>query len=95
LAPGIVATGSPSSPGTASSQASGIIIIIACGRVRPPSVSISTMLSNCAESLLPGTMIGFSRSSPPENLALLSWLRRACIQLVLPRSVLISPLCAM
>jgi glutamate synthase (NADPH/NADH) large chain len=45
--------------------------------------------------LLPGTMIGHSRSRPPENLPLLSWLLRACIQFALPRSVLISPLCAM
>ena len=53
------------------------------------------MLSNCAESLLPGIRIGNNRSSPPENFALRSWLRRACIQFALPRSVLISPLCEM
>ncbi len=45
-----------------------------------------------AESLPPGTMIGYSRSRAPPNLADCSWLRRASIQLRLPCSVLISPL---
>ena len=69
--------------------------IIACGSERPPSVSSSSMLSNCAESLLPGTMIGWSRSSVPPNFADCSRLRREFIQLRLPCTVLISPLCAM
>ena len=53
------------------------------------------MLSNCAESLLPGDDDGKSRSRLPPNFADWSWLRRAFIQFRLPRSVLISPLCAM
>ena len=39
-------------------------------------------------------MIGASRSMPPRNFAERSWLRRASIHPTLPRSVLISPLCA-
>ena len=77
------------------SHASGIIIITACGSVRPPSTSSSTTLSNVAESEPPGRMIGstFGRSSPNSSDA--SCDSRARIQLTLPRSVLISPLWAM
>ena len=74
---------------------SGIIIIIACGSERPASTSSSSVLSNIAESLPFGLMIGriFLMSSP--NTSDSNSASRACIQLMLPRSVLISPLCAM
>ena len=74
---------------------SGIIIIIACGSERPASTSSSSVLSNIAESLPLGSMIGctFFMSSPKSSDS--NRAPRACIQLMLPRSVLISPLCAM
>jgi len=53
------------------------------------------MLSNWAESLLPGTMMGNNRSREPPNFADWSSARRAVIELRLPRTVLISPLWAM
>jgi hypothetical protein len=73
---------------------SGIIIIIACGSDRPASTSSSSTLSNIPESLpsVSTTGMHFARSSP--NSRDLNMLSRACIQLTLPRSVLISPLCA-
>ena len=77
------------------SQASGIISIIACGRLRPPSTSSSSMLSNCAESLCSGWTMGKRRSTLPKNFADESWLRRAVRWFRLPRTVLISPLWAM
>ncbi len=65
---------------------------ITCGRLRPASVSSSTALSIIAESLPPGVMMGksFLMSLPKSGEASTDW--RACIQLILPRSVLISPL---
>ncbi len=76
------------------SCASGIIIITACGALRPASVSSSSTLSKVAESDPPGRTIGriFGRSSPNSSEA--SCDSRARIQLTLPRSVLISPLWA-
>ena len=57
--------------------------------------SSSTQLSNCAESLPSVLMTGmtFLMSSP--NSVDLKIACAACIQFTLPRSVLISPLCAM
>ena len=75
------------------SQASGTIIMIECGSERPDSVSSSTTSSNDAESLAPSLTIGKSgRRSPSSSDS--SWLWRARIQLRLPCTVLISPLCA-
>ncbi|WDT80092.1 MAG: hypothetical protein MPW14_23785 [Candidatus Manganitrophus sp.] len=73
-------------------QASGIIIIIACGREQPPMTSSSSALSKQAESVWSSPMIGksFSRSSP--NSSEERRPSRARIQLTLPRRVLISPL---
>ena len=75
---------------------SGIIIIIACGRERPPMTSSSKTLSNIAESEPFVFTIGriFLMSSfRRDSLASMGW--RAFIQLMLPRRVLISPLWAM
>ena len=76
-------------------QASGIIIMTACGSERPVCTRSSSELSNLPESLEASSTIGriFSMSSPKtgeENMR-----SRACIQFSLPRSVLISPLWAM
>ncbi len=75
-------------------QGSGIIIITACGSERPASTSSSSVLSNIAESLPFGLTIGVMRliSSPKKSDS--NSASRAFIQLMLPRSVLISPLCA-
>ncbi len=75
-------------------QGSGISIDMACASERPVSSSNSSALSKMAESLAPGVQMGkiFCRSAPYFSLASMLW--RACIQLTLPRSVLISPLCA-
>ena len=64
----------------------------ACGRERPASTSSSRTLSNIAESLPSASTTGriFARSSP--NSFDSNRLSRACIQLTLPRRVLISPL---
>ena len=74
---------------------SGIIIRIACGSDRPVMTRNSSTLSNVAVSLPPSRMTGriFFRSSPSTS----DWSSpsRARIQLMLPVSVLISPLCAM
>ena len=76
------------------SHASGIIISTACGSDRPPRCSSSSTSSNDAESLAPGVQIGSSRDRSPGITSLVSWLSRAAIQLRLPFTVLISPLCA-
>ena len=76
------------------SHASGIIIITACGRLRPPRCSSSSTWSKDAESEASGVQIGESRLRSPGILALASMASRACIRLRLPRTVLISPLCA-
>lgn len=75
------------------SQASGTIIDIACGKDRPVSVRSSRTSSNEAESLAPGLTIGSSGAMSPSS-SLSSCDCRARIQLRLPRTVLISPLCA-
>ena len=74
---------------------SGIIIKIACGSERPVITRNSSTLSKIAVSLPPSRMIGriFFKSSPKTSDA--SSPSRARIQLMLPRRVLISPLCAM
>ena len=63
-----------------------------CGNERPPSESNSTALSSAAESLPPGWMMGKMRSISSPNAGDLSTDWRACIQFMLPRTVLISPL---
>ena len=73
------------------SKLSGISTETACGRLSPLRVRNSSALSRLAESLISGWMMGvMSLISPsaPE----FSTLWRACIQLRLPRMVLISPL---
>ena len=74
---------------------SGIIIITACGIERPESTMSSSTLSNIEESEPFGLTMGgiFLMSSP--NTGDWNSASRARIQLMLPRSVLISPLCAM
>ncbi len=75
------------------SHASGTIIIIACGRLRPLRLRSSSTSSNDAESLAPGVTIGMSGDRSPSS-SDSSWDWRARIQLRLPATVLISPLCA-
>ena len=67
----------------------------ACGIERPESTMSSSTLSNIEESEPFGLMMGviFLMSSP--NTGDWNSASRARIQLMLPRSVLISPLCAM
>ena len=74
---------------------SGIIMRIACGSDRPVITRNSRTLSKVAVSLPPSRMTGriFCKSSP--STADRSSPSRARIQLMLPRRVLISPLCAM
>ncbi|MDF2554570.1 MAG: hypothetical protein K0R60_465 [Microbacterium sp.] len=75
------------------SYASGTIIMIAWGRLRPVRVRSSSTSSNDAESLAPSVQIGRSgRMSPSTSDSSCDW--RARIQLRLPLTVLISPLCA-
>ena len=76
------------------SHASGIIINTACGRLRPPRCRSSSTSSKDAESDASGVQIGESRDRSPAILELASMASRACIRLRLPRTVLISPLCA-
>ncbi len=77
------------------SHASGIIISTECGSERPPMCSSSSTSSNDAESEAPGEQIGYSRSRSPGIRSEASSASRARIQLRLPITVLISPLCAM
>ena len=66
----------------------------AIGAARPARTSTSNTLSSAAESEPPGWMIGFTSASASPNASeamRISWL---FIQLTLPFSVLISPLCA-
>ncbi len=76
------------------SYASGTIIISACGSERPASTSSSSTLSKFAVSEPPGRTTGstLARSSPKRSDA--SCDSRARIQLMFPRTVLISPLWA-
>jgi hypothetical protein len=73
---------------------SGIIIIIACGSERPASIRSSSVLSNIPESLPLGLMIGRMSAMSAPNASHSKCASRACIQLALPRTVLISPLWA-
>ncbi len=77
------------------SHASGIIIITACGSVRPPRCSSSSTSSNDAESEAPGVQIGKALARSPGISSEASSDSRARIRFRLPRTVLISPLCAM
>ena len=77
------------------SHASGIIMSTACGSDRPPRWSSSSTSSKDAESDAPGVMIGNSRSRSPGIRSESRSASRARIQLRLPMTVLISPLCAM
>ena len=63
-------------------------------RERPDMVMTSTTLSRLAESDPPGWMIGLSRSMSGPQKSAFSSDSRASVQLRLPRTVLISPLCA-
>jgi hypothetical protein len=78
------------------SQASGTIMSTACGSERPPMWSSSSTSSKLALSDAPGVQTGNSvdRSSGSSCGPRSSASRRR-IQLRLPRTVLISPLCAM
>ena len=76
-------------------HASGIIIIMAWDRVLPPSTSISKALSKLAVSLARGVIIGNSFFTSSPNMGDDNRASRAVIQLLLPLSVLISPLCDM
>ncbi len=70
-------------------------IIITWGRLRPPIRRNSTTLSRVPESELPACMIGFifwTWSSAKRGEEMMA--SRDFIQLMLPRRVLISPLCA-
>ena len=75
-------------------HASGIIIITACSIERPVIASSSRALSNWDESdpVSSSTGTSLAMSAPKCGLRNLDW--RARIQFTLPRSVLISPLCA-
>ncbi len=64
----------------------------AWGSDRPASVSISSALSNMAESLPSGSITGMILAISAPNNSEANRLWRACIQLMLPRRVLISPL---
>ncbi|SIN14221.1 Uncharacterised protein [Mycobacteroides abscessus subsp. abscessus] len=77
------------------SQASGIIIMIASGSERPESISSSATSSKDCESEAPTEQIGNSSSGLRPSSGDFSWDCRARIQLRLPLTVLISPLCAM
>ena len=73
---------------------------MACGSERPPRCSSSRHSSKLAESLASASRMGSSRSSPAPSAAsgmrsVASIASRARIQFRLPRTVLISPLCAM
>ena len=76
------------------SHASGIIISTACGSDRPPRCSSSRTSSKDAESDASGVQIGKSRRRSPGMRSLASIASRARMRLRLPRTVLISPLCA-
>ncbi len=77
------------------SHASGTIISTECGSERPPRWSSSRTSSKEAESEASGVQTGKIRSSfSLPNSSEASWDSRARIQLRLPLTVLISPLCA-
>ncbi len=75
-------------------QASGTSIVLAIGALRPARTITSNTESSAAESLAPCGTIGLMSPAMSPNAPdamRISWL---FIQLTLPRSVLISPLCA-
>ena len=75
-------------------QASGTIMVLTAGKLRPPRTKSSNTLSSAAESEPAAWITGFrsSMASPKTGEAMrVSWL---FIQLTLPLSVLISPLWA-
>ena len=76
------------------SQASGISIIIECRMLRPEAVSSSSASSSEAVSEPIGQITGSRSLIWPPQTAEVSSGSRALIQLRLPSSVLISPLCA-
>src|ERR1700694_2370635 len=76
------------------SHASGIIIITAWGRLRPPRCNSLRTWSKEAESEAPGVQIGDNRLRSPPMRERPSLASRACMRLRLPRAVLISPLWA-
>ena len=76
-------------------KASGTIIMSACSIDRPPRTSSSSTLSKMPESLNRSLMTGASFATSAPNRGELMVFCRAFILLMLPRSVLISPLCAM
>ncbi len=67
--------------------------MIACGRERPPRCSSSSTSSNEPESEPPGVHTGSSGARSPSR-SDCSVPSRAATQFRLPRTVLISPLCA-
>src|SRR3954451_7827123 len=69
--------------------------MIECVIGRPESISSSATSSKEAESEAPGVQIGYSSSGVSPSSGLFSCDCRARIQLRLPLTVLISPLCAM
>ena len=73
-------------------HASGIIVMIDSGRLRPVMSRNSSTLSKLPESEQLGSMIGKSFSSSSPNSSERSTPSRAFIQLQLPSRVLISPL---
>ena len=75
-------------------QASGTSIIMMWGRLRPEATKKSATLSSAAESLPPRRMMGRKSSMFCPHTSLDKSHSRASIQVRLPRSVLISPLCA-
>ena len=77
------------------SCARGIIIIAAWGSERPARHSSSNTWSNASESEVPGATSGRQRSRSSPNRSDSRIASRACIQLMFPASVLISPLWAL
>ena len=72
---------------------SGTSIAMACGRLIPDSTRYSNRLSSEALSLIPGWRMGLMPEAGP-RVGEVSALSRAAVHSRLPRTVLISPLCA-
>ncbi len=77
-----------------SDQASGTIIALAIASMRPPRTRSSNTASSAALSEPPDWITGFTSSIASPNTSLASRVSWLFIQLMLPRSVLISPLWA-
>ncbi len=75
-------------------QASGTIIVLAIGALRPARTSTSKTASSAPESEVPCGMIGLMSSAASPNVVLAMRISCDRIQLTLPLSVLISPLWA-